>query len=148
MATSTKSQQLRAGMRPLLLLSVLLVLPGCITSQLWGYEWRETWNLRTKEYDGRLVAVRGTQWEWWRVMLRVVATPVTLVADGVCGVGWCVLEGLGGDEEDDDVHFGSHSHARDRERPCDPNSPKPPPPPVVAPSARKPGKPMLSGVRR
>lgn len=129
-----------------------LVLPfllgSCCTMALWGYEEKATWNLRTKEYDCEYVAVNGTQWEWWRVMLRVVVTPVTLVLDGTGSALAFAIDCWVDDDEDDGARVGSGWSSRGRERAGDPNSPKPPPPPVVAPSFPKRAKPMLSGARR
>lgn len=115
-----------------------LLLSSCFTAGLWGYEWKERWNPETQEDDGCYERVRGTQWEWWRVLLRVVATPVTLAGDFAVGALEEVL--LFGWLTDDD---------RCADNPlAGPNTPRPPQPSTPASGFVKRGTRLLNGVRR
>lgn len=58
-----------------------------MTMGLWGYEWREDGVDADGEELGHYEPAEGTRWEWWRVVLRVVTTPVTVAGDCVVGVG-------------------------------------------------------------
>lgn len=58
-----------------------------MTMGLWGYEWREDGVDADGEELGHYELDEGTRWEWWRVVLRVVTTPVTVVGDCVAGIG-------------------------------------------------------------
>jgi hypothetical protein len=59
----------------------MLLLPGCVTSELWGHRYRARgpagarWAVCEKK--------RFTDWEWWRVTLRVLATPGAVGLDVV-----------------------------------------------------------------
>ena len=57
----------------------LLVLPGCVTADLWGHRCR----MRGSGADRWLAfePKRFTEWQWWRVAARVVATPATVGLD-------------------------------------------------------------------
>jgi hypothetical protein len=139
----------RCRSRCLCALVLPFLLGSCMTMGLWGYERQETWNVSTQEYDGEYVAVAGTQWEWWRVLLRVLVTPVTLVLDGTGGL----IEGVvscWADDDDGGYHFRSRGANECGDSRGNPNMPKPPPPPVVERpgGGATGGKPMLSGVRR
>lgn len=115
-----------------------LLLSSCFTAGLWGYEWKERWNPETQEDDGCYERVRGTQWEWWRVLLRVVATPVTLAGDLAVGmVEEVVLFGWLRDDDRCDAHPLAS-----------PNTPRPPEPSTPASGFPNSGTPLLNGVRR
>lgn len=128
-------------LRPVLCLLPLLC-SGCATMGLWGHEWRPRIDRATGEDEGAYVPVLGTRWEWWRIALRVVATPVTLAADAVAALPGAILEGL---TDGGDGHAGACAHADST-----PSLPPQPHVPTVPLGGKhgKPGKPMLSGVRR
>lgn len=60
-----------------------------MTMALWGFEPARS---RGGDDDGYR-PVRGTKWEWWRVLLRVAATPVTLAGDVAFGLGVSAIFG-------------------------------------------------------
>lgn len=99
-----------------------------MTMGLWGFE-------ESAEGEGHYVAMRGTCWEWWRVVLRVLVTPVTVAID-VTGSVLINLPTLLLDVDDGDDHGDA---PRRSSRGC---SDSPTQPPAM------PGKPMVSGVRR
>lgn len=83
--------------------SVSLLLPvmftSCCTMGLWGFQWEDD---SDGDEDGSYVAVPGTQWQWWRVLLRIAATPITLVADvGICSLEGAISGVIRVDDEDD-----------------------------------------------
>ena len=96
--------------RPRVLVLMLpLLLSSCCTMSLWGFEWQE--DDSDEEDGGSWVQASGTQWEWWRVLLRIVATPVTIVADVPleAGKSFLTFEWLSGDDEDDSGWDGGGS---------------------------------------
>lgn len=72
-----------------LALTATTALPGCMTMALWGFEEEPGHG----DDDGGYRAVRGTKWEWWRVLLRIAATPVTLAGDVGFGLGVSAIFG-------------------------------------------------------
>lgn len=128
----------RCRCRRLCALALPLLLGSCMTMGLWGYEWQERWNPQTHEDDGGYELRRGAQWEWWRVLLRVVATPVTLAGDLAVGmVEEVVLFGWLRDDDRCDAHPLAS-----------PNTPRPPEPSTPASGFPNSGTRLLNGVRR
>lgn len=60
-----------------------LLLNSCMTAGLWGYEYRRHRHTLGDPAPASFVAARGTDWSWWRVLLRTVVTPVTVALDVV-----------------------------------------------------------------
>lgn len=103
---------------------------------LWGYEWQD--DPDGPDGEGSYVAVEGTRWEWWRVLLRVAATPITVALDVPVALIEGVVAGvLDGDTDADDCH--PHSRRRD-------DGPRLAP--TRAPARSEGGSPMVGGVRR
>lgn len=106
------------------------LLSGCVTMGLWGFEWREAWDPATGEDEGGYVRVEGAWWEWWRVLLRVAATPLTLAADAGAAMVDDVL--LGWIDDDGGGERGERMAGS----------------PVPSAAPRRQGRSLLSGVRR
>jgi hypothetical protein len=77
-----KSSPPLLGCRRLCALVLPLLLSSCFTMGLWGSHYR----VRTTGVDTRVGAWEpreGVDWSWWRVLLRIVATPGAFAPDVV-----------------------------------------------------------------
>lgn len=92
-------------LRSVVVCAFATLLASCCTMGLWGFEQEDG----DDDEDGAYVAVEGTRWEWWRVLLRIAATPVTLVADAGIGMVEGSLSVFG--DDDDDCERSSRSHS-------------------------------------
>jgi hypothetical protein len=108
---------------------------------LWGYEWRE--DPTDGEDGGHYVQAEGSRWEWWRVLLRLVVTPVTLVGDAfgeTIASGEWLVDALFDDDDDgcwyaDDPYYGSKNIYRQSY-------------PTAPASGSAGGKPVIDGATR
>jgi len=87
--------------RSLVVVAVSTVLTSCCTMGLWGFEWQD--GESGDEDDGSYVQAEGTRWEWWRILLRVALTPVTLCADAGLSALAGSLDTLLCDSDDDET---------------------------------------------
>jgi hypothetical protein len=62
--------------------AVMLPLNGCVTMGLWGSEYRVRPTMDHRVAGG-FEPRRGVDWSWWRVALRIVATPGAVGIDVV-----------------------------------------------------------------
>ncbi len=124
-------------------LTVLLSLQSCCTMLLWGYEQRCVAGDDEDDDHVQYVAIEGTQWEWWRVLLRIAFTPLTLAVD----VGITISAGalvLDDDDDDDDDDGDDDDDCRSSSSRCASHHATPSPRRPAAPWSPSPSAPSAS----